>query len=147
MNIHAWNSGILEEILRCGLSVMFITKSGRLAPSLEELTCAYVATPAAEAAKKAQSKGRLVPTDAGVQVFPGQRGSTAGRGGLLLGQGLLAALLLLSLSAGHVALPRALPTQKTGSGQVVCRACEIPITIFPDFTGLQRRSVIESATL
>lgn len=139
MNIHARSSGTLGGILRRGLSVMFITKSGRLAPPLEELMCAYVATPASEASKKAQSKDRLVPTDAGVQEFPGQRGS-AGRDGLLLGQGLL---LLCSFPPSALApwhSPGHCQPGKEVLGKWCVGTCKIPITIFSEFTRLQKDS-------
>lgn len=118
---------------------MFITKSGRLAAPLEELTHAYVATPASEASKKAQSKGRLVRTDAGAQEFPGQRGS-AGRDGLLPGQGLL---LLCTFPPSALApwhSPGHCQPGKEVLGKWCVGACKIPIIIFSDFTRLQKDS-------
>lgn len=119
---------------------MLITKSGGLAPPLEELTRAYVATPAAEASKKAQSKGDWCQPTRGFQVFPGQRGSAAGRDGLPLGQGLLplcsfppSALATWHFS-GHC------QPGKEVLGKWCVWACKIPITTFSEFRRLQNGS-------
>lgn len=92
MNTHVWSSGFLKGIISYGLSAMFLTKSRRLALPLEELTYAYVATPAYEQSalrrppSRHKARGRLVPTNVGISDVPrGHRTArTAGRDDLLL---------------------------------------------------------------
>lgn len=142
LNIHAWSSGILEGILHCGLSVTFMTKSGRLAPPLEELTHASVATPAAEASTETQSKGHWCQRCGGFRCFQG-RGQTLG--GMYPGQGLL---LLCSFppSAPWHSSWHCQPGKEVLGKWCVC-ACKIPCHHFFKIHKMaERPSVIKSAS-
>lgn len=158
MNTHVWRSGFLKGILSCGLSAMFLTKSRRLALPLEELTYAYVATPAYEQSvlrrppNRHKARGRLVPTNVGISDVPrGHRTArTTGRDELLLPcsqSGALRNLCPARLEDRPCDNPHSTGNlEKKFWARGVYWLTEFPITIFKIHKISERQSIIKSAS-